>query len=117
MIRGLAVLLTFQLVGEALTRVFDLPIPGPVIGMLLLFLVLLGREDTPRLLRAPSEALLRHLALLFVPATVGVVVQLELIADDWLPIVVAVVVGTAVTMAVTALTVRALVRGGDDDAG
>ena len=89
MITGLVVLLTCQLVGEFVVRVFDLPIPGPVLGMVLLLVVLRIRHPGPEagVVRA-ADALLRHLQLLFIPAGVGLIEYLHLISDQWIPIVV-----------------------------
>lgn len=87
MVNGLMWLLAFQMVGELISRGLDLPVPGPVIGMLLLFLVLLWRRppESAGVLRV-SEAMLRHLQLLFVPAAVGVVTYLTVLREHALPI-------------------------------
>lgn len=87
MINGLLWLLVCQLVGEVVVRTLDLQVPGPVVGMALLFVLLQWRkppEDAPTIRAA--DALLRHLQLLFVPAGVGVVTYLTLLRDDALPI-------------------------------
>lgn len=90
MIRGLTVLVCFQLVGEILVRVADLPVPGPVVGMVLCFGWLQWRRvgDAAATVRAGS-ALLKHLQLLFVPAGVGIVAYLATLRADALPIAVA----------------------------
>ncbi|MBC3881145.1 CidA/LrgA family protein [Undibacterium sp. LX40W] len=98
------VLLVFQFIGEAVTRLFDLPIPGPVIGMMLLFFTLIA---FPRLLAKLEHAamtMLQHLSLLFIPAGVGIMVSVSQIGDHWLAIVVSMVVSTLLTMIVTALS-------------
>lgn len=90
MITGLTWLVGFQVVGEVITRALDLPVPGPIIGMLLLFVWLRRRraaDDVP-VVRA-GTALLRHLQLLFVPAGVGVVAYLGVIGENALALVVA----------------------------
>lgn len=90
MILGLTWLIGFQLLGEVTVGLLDLPVPGPVVGMLYLFVFLRLRrphDDAP-VLRAGS-GLLRHLQLFFVPAGVGVVAYLGVLGDDWLPITVA----------------------------
>ncbi|MCU0627332.1 MAG: CidA/LrgA family protein [Gemmatimonadaceae bacterium] len=107
---ALAILLLFQLAGDALARVTGLPVPGPVLGFALLFLVLLARRD--RLGRLPDAAsgLHSHLSLLFVPAGTGVLLYLPALAREWVPIVAAVVTSTLVGLVVTALVARALMR-------
>jgi holin-like protein len=108
MLAAITLLLLFQLAGEAIALLFALPIPGPVIGMGLLFATLAWRGGPSPELRNTAQNLLQHLSLLFVPAGVGVMLHLQRMADEWLPIVVALVVSTFVTIAVTALVLRAL---------
>lgn len=110
MLRALTILLLYQLVGEIIGRSLGLPIPGPVLGMLLLFITLLIRGEAPLKLRQTSRTLLSHLALLFVPAGVGVMTHLALLRDEWLPIVVTLIVATYVTLVATALTMKLLLR-------
>ncbi|MFC4168277.1 CidA/LrgA family protein [Teichococcus aestuarii] len=119
MINGLTLLLLCQLCGEVLARALHLPVPGPVIGMALLFAGLLLRD---RLRGSPAEApgapglgqtadtLLMHLGLLFVPAGVGVVVYLPQLARDWAPLSLAVVAGTLAGIAFTGRLAQALIR-------
>jgi holin-like protein len=106
MLPALTLLLLCQLAGEALARLFHLPLPGPVIGMALLFTGLLIRGSVPDALDRTGSFLLSHLSLLFVPAGVGVMVHLKLIRAEWLPIAASLVVSTVITIAVTALVMR-----------
>lgn len=109
MIGGLIVLLVFQLAGEVAAQWAKIPIPGPVLGLMLLFTVLVIRGGVPENLRVTSDTLIQHLMLLLVPATTGMMIFFPRIGKAWLPIMLAGVGGTAVTMAVTALTLRLLV--------
>lgn len=102
-------LIMFQLAGEATVRLFMLPLPGPVVGLVLLYAVLVARGGIPEDLRATSSTLLQHLMLLLVPATAGLMLHFRRLGEEWLPIMLAAVGGTAVTMAVTAVTLRFLV--------
>lgn len=111
MLPSLTILLVCQLAGEVIARLFKLPIPGPVVGMMLLFAGLVIRRGIPETLEKTGTTLLSHLSLLFIPAGVGVTVHLKLLADEWLPIVVALIVSTVVTLAVTGLVMQALARG------
>jgi holin-like protein len=106
-LRGLAILLLAQSAGEAIARLTDAPLPGPVLGMLLLLLAL--RWPAVRApVEAAAETLLAHLSLLFVPVGVGVLVHVELIAQYGLRMLVVVVLATWIALAVTALVLRAL---------
>jgi holin-like protein len=112
MLEAITLLLIFQLIGEALALYFALPVPGPVIGMGLLFAALALRGGPSDEVRSTAQNLLQHLSLLFVPAGVGVMLHAQRMADEWLPIVVSLVGSTAITIAVTALVLRALTRQG-----
>lgn len=101
MVRGLTLLLLFQLCGEFVSRFFDLPIPGNVLGMGLLLLALLTKMVDIKWFEEAAEMLLSNMALFFVPAGVGVMVYSDLIAAEWLPITLATVLSTFVVMAVT----------------
>jgi holin-like protein len=108
MIATFATLLVFQALGEGLSYALSLPIPGPVIGMVLLLGYLMLRPTEAEKLAPTSMGLLRHLSLLFVPAGVGVMVHARLIAAEWLPISTALLASVVVSIAVTAAVVRAL---------
>jgi len=103
-------LLVCQLVGETLARLLALGLPGPVIGMVILFAGLLVRGGVPDGLQTAASGLLNHLSLLFVPAGVGVVTHLSLVADEWLALTSALVVSAVATIAVTALVMVGLSR-------
>lgn len=111
MLSSITVLLLCQLAGEVIARLAGLPIPGPVIGMLLLFIGLIIRRGIPETLEKTGTTLLSHLSLLFIPAGVGIMVHLKLLAGEWLPISVALVVSTALTIAVTGLAMQWLAKG------
>jgi holin-like protein len=108
MLAALTILLVYQLAGEILVVTLALPVPGPVVGMALLFATLVLRGETSEDLRDTANGLLRHLSLLFVPAGVGVMAHLHRLADEWLPITASLVLSTLLTIAVTALVMRAL---------
>lgn len=110
MIGYLSVILLCQLIGEILTRLLRLPVPGPVIGMMILFCGLLLRRELPADLEAVTGFLHRYLALLFVPAGVGIITSLDLLRRAWLPLAGAIVVGTALTIATTGLIMQAANR-------
>lgn len=108
MINTFATLLIFQTIGEGLSYALSLPVPGPVIGMVLLFLYLMLNDDAIERLAPTSLGLLRHLSLLFVPAGVGIMVHFHRVATEWLPIAAALLASTVVSIVVTALVVKSL---------
>jgi holin-like protein len=106
----LAVLLMFQFMGELIRAVTGLPVPGPVIGMVLLLIALLAKLPVPAGIHATSRKFLAYLGLLFVPAGAGIVTRLPMIGAHWLPIVIAIVGSTIITMVITAVVMRGLER-------
>jgi holin-like protein len=110
MLAGLTWLLAFQCLGEVLVRLLRLPVPGPVAGMLLLFVALRLRGQVPEAVGGAADGLLRHMSLLFVPAGVGVMLHFSRLADEGLAIATALVVSTALAIATTAVVMRALIR-------
>jgi holin-like protein len=106
---GFALLLSLQLAGEWLSRVLALPMPGPVLGMLLL-LPLLGLAQVRAPVGACAQFLLNHLSLLFIPVGVGLVTHLHLMAQNGLKVLVVLIASTLIGLAVTAFTFYALAR-------
>ena len=113
MLGALTLLLVCQALGEAIVRLAGLPVPGPVMGMLLLFGWLMFKGDVPEPVAKTAGGLLEHLSLLFVPAGVGVVLYLDLVAAEWKAILAALVVSTLATIVVTAFVMRKLVAKDD----
>ncbi len=93
MFGGLIILMVFLAVGEFLA-VLGIPLPGNVIGMILLSTALLSGRLSISSVKKASDVLLDNLAFLFVPPGVGIMVHFSLIADHWIPVVVAILVST-----------------------
>ncbi len=101
MLGYLTLILLCQLLGEIAARAMNLPVPGPVIGMVLLFCWLVLRREMPSDLENVANFLHRYLPLLFVPAGVGIVTNLDLLARSWIPLAAVVIGGTALTIGIT----------------
>ena len=108
MIQGLVQLFIFQVLGELLSK-FGLPfIPGPVLGLVLLLAFLTLRGHVPAAMDMVGSSILQHLGLLFVPASVGVVLYLPLLQANTWAITAALVLSVVATVAVTALVLKLL---------
>jgi holin-like protein len=112
MLPAITLLIVLQLAGEVIARGFALPVPGPVVGLVLLLAGLMVRgargHAPPADLEDTAQGLLRHLSLLFVPAGVGVTTLLATLREDGPAILVALAVSAVATIVVTALVMRAL---------
>jgi holin-like protein len=125
MIASLSLILLCQLAGEVIVRGLGLAVPGPVVGLMFLLIMLLARDRFAVLARGPlreegvenaSRGLLAHLSLLFVPAGVGVMQKLDLIAAHGVAFVGVLAVSVVVTLLMTVATFlvasRLMSRGG-----
>jgi putative effector of murein hydrolase LrgA (UPF0299 family) len=110
MLRAFAILLACQLAGETIARALVLPLPGPVIGLIILVILLFAVErshlvDTSSVdgtsLGKVSNGLLAVLGVLFVPAGVGVIQNLDLLSQYGAALAAALIVSTLLTLTVT----------------
>jgi putative effector of murein hydrolase LrgA (UPF0299 family) len=118
MLQGFFILLACQLVGESIARGLHMPVPGPVLGIMLLLLLLAvrgwqtgddsARQDTA--LGFAADGLLRNLGLLFVPAGVGIVQSFHLVLANGVAVIVALIGSSLITMAVTVFVFRLVSR-------
>lgn len=115
MIASLSLILLCQLIGEVIVRGLNLPMPGPVLGLVFLLLLLLARDHFAVLARGPlqgdgvesaSRGLLAHLSLLFVPAGVGVVQKLDLLAEHGIAVLAILAASVVITLLATVATFR-----------
>jgi holin-like protein len=113
-LRGLALLLLLQAIGESLAHALSLPFPGPVIGLILL-LPLLRWQGVRQSVSAVAEFLLAHLSLLFVPVGVGVITHLDVVSAHGAALLLVIVLSTWIGMATTALVLRWLLRSEAND--
>jgi len=112
-----AILVGLQLVGELLRQTLHLPLPGPLIGMVLLTVVLVARGSAgdaaeravPTLLKA-ANGLIVNMGLLFVPAGVGVIAELGVLRREWLAILAGLLISTVLGLAVTGLVMHHVSR-------
>lgn len=91
---------------EFLARVTGLPLPGALIGTLLLLLGLLFYKRLPKTLEDTAQVLLQNMMLLFIPVIAGVMLEFDHLRREWLPFVLACIAGAAITFTATALTFR-----------
>ena len=118
MLETLFIIFMFQLVGEAAQKVSGLPVPGPVIGLILMlsFLLFTKNNKTAHLetlrsqLILTSETLIKYLSLLFVPIGVGVVMHLQLLESQLIKVLAILLIGTISTIVFTAFIFLRLSR-------
>ncbi len=103
-LRGLVVVVLFDVLGEVLARHARVPLPGPVVGMVLLVLAMALLPRIGDLCEAGATLLLRHMTLLFVPAAVSALGSLALLRAEGGRMLVALVVSTSLALATGGFT-------------
>lgn len=106
LLNGLLILLVFQCLGEAINAWLDLGMPGPVIGMLLLFACLCLFGSAPDSVAKASQTLIPLLAIMFMPAAAGIFFLGPQFSDQWPAILGAVIVGTILSLLFNALLMK-----------
>lgn len=106
MIDGLVQIFLWQGIGELVSRFLLPSIPGPVIGLILLVVFLSIKGEVNPSLGMVADAFRQHLALLFVPASVGVILFLPELKTHALAVSVALIVSVILAIAVTALVLK-----------
>ena len=98
MLQGFLILIGFQLVGEVFVLLTNIPVPGAVLGMIMLFLTLLIKGNIPEGLAITSEGLIKYIGLIFVPAGAGISMYLGLLVEEWDIILIASAGSTIITL-------------------
>jgi holin-like protein len=110
MTSAVAVLVGLDMAGGAIVRAAHVPVPGTVLGLLVLFggLIVLGRVPAP--LEELARLFFDHLNLLYIPAAVGVMAYGALVRRDAWPIAVALLVSAVVGLVVAGWTFQIVDR-------
>jgi len=110
LLSNFTVIALFEQLGETLRQLIGLPVPGPVIGMALLWMALISHGELPEGFDSTADGILRYLPILFVPAGVGAMGHFETLRAQWPAIAAAIIGSSVVAVAVTAATMLALDR-------
>lgn len=116
MIKGLVQLLLFQGLGEVISKLLGLPIPGPVVGLMLLLMTLLIRNKVDPDLDVVATGFTQNLGLLFIPAAVGVVMFIPQLAAYGLVIALILIISVGLSVAASAITLKLFTSNRDDNA-
>lgn len=104
------VILVVCFLGDFLHRALDLPIPGNVMGMLLLLFFLLTGIIKLHMIEDVSNFMLKNLSFFFVPAGVGLITCFSILQGKWTALTIISVVSTVIIAATTGITVQILMR-------
>ena len=104
------IILVVCFMGDVLHNALAMPIPGNVMGMLLLLLFLLTGIIKLSMIEDVSNFMLKHLSFFFVPAAVGLITCFSILEGKWLALTIISVVSTAIIAVTTGITVQILMR-------
>ncbi|MEN3929985.1 CidA/LrgA family protein [Microvirga sp. W0021] len=112
MLFGIAVILLCQLIGNITSHAFQLPVPGPVLGLVLLLVFLWARDNFAPVSSSPAyysvektgKYILANMSILFVPASVGIIQKLDIFAHNGWTIAIAIMASTILALAASAYT-------------
>ena len=93
-------ILLFSIIGETLSTVLKLPVPGSIIGMVLLFFALKFRLIRLRQIYDAGQFMIENMTILFLPAGVGIMSHWDAISKYWWQIIVIVLLAIVVNIAV-----------------
>ena len=117
MLRSLFIIFFFQLLGEAIQKFFEINIPGPVIGLILLLLVFIFfiKNSLPfrkikKEISETSHQIINYLSLLFVPIGVGVVMHINYLGDNLFKILAIIIIGTLSTLVFVAYVMEKIIN-------
>jgi len=117
MLRSLFIIFFFQLLGEAIQKFFEINIPGPVIGLILLLLVFIFfiKNASPfrkikKEISETSHQIINYLSLLFVPIGVGVVMHINYLGDNLFKILAIIIIGTLSTLVFVAYVMEKIIN-------
>ncbi|NLZ49083.1 MAG: CidA/LrgA family protein [Clostridiales bacterium] len=108
LLRQFCFVLALGLLGDLIKKMLNLPLPGSVIGMILLFLLLYFKVVKVENLKEISNFLLDHLAFFFIPAGVGLMAYIGILKDNWLEIGGISLITTVLVFLVTGSTIQFL---------
>lgn len=109
-LKQLCIVLVLLSLGEILNLRFNIPIPGTILGMVILLFLMMIRVIKLKTIEHISSILLDNLALFFVPANVGIIVLYDQIKTVWVRLIIVLILSTIIVMSVTGLTVQFLDR-------
>ncbi|MDK2799623.1 MAG: holin-like protein [Clostridiales bacterium] len=111
LLRQFGIILSISLIGELVSKLLNIPIPGNVIGMLILLSLLFLGTVKLETIDEITKFLLDHLAFFFIPAGVGLISNLQLLRGKWGAIFLICLISTTLVMVVTGLTIQLVKRG------
>ncbi|SFC65556.1 holin-like protein [Alkalibacterium subtropicum] len=107
-------ILLFSFIGEFLSLISPVAIPGSVIGMVLLFIALHFKWLKLDQVEEVGNWLTDNMAIFFVPAGVGLMTNFGILGDVWWQLLLTIVITTTLMLGFVGLVVQFMKRKADD---
>jgi Putative effector of murein hydrolase LrgA len=108
--REALIIFGIYLLGEFISSMLHLPIPGNILGMIILFILLYTKVIKVESISNITNFLLDHLAFFFIPAGVGLMTSLGIIKATWWQLLLVCILTTIIIIGVTGIVVQAISR-------
>lgn len=105
----IAVVFLICWIGDIISKFLPIPMPGSIIGMIILFLLLILRVVKVDNIKEKIEFLKVHMPLFFIPSGVEIMRRYELVRGSVLALILICIISTIVTFAVTVYTVKGVI--------
>jgi holin-like protein len=102
------IILIIYLLGELLSKLLKLPVPGNILGMVILFILLCTKVVKVDNISTVTNFLLEHLAFFFIPAGVGLMTSIGIIKSTWWQLIVVCISTTIIIIGVTGIVIQAI---------
>ncbi|WP_438349851.1 CidA/LrgA family holin-like protein [Paenibacillus sp. FA6] len=102
----------FYMAGDYIQKLLHLPIPGSIVGLLLLFGLLLCKVVPVTWIESGSNTILSYLPLFFIPATAGIVNHMNIFNGRGLLLILVLIVSSVLTIGAAAHASQWLARPG-----
>lgn len=106
LLRETIIIISIYLIGTFISSRFNVPIPGNILGMLILLFLLCTKVIKLEQIQTISNFLLDHLAFFFIPAGVGLMSSAEIIKDTWIKLIIICIITTIIIIVSTGLIVQ-----------
>ena len=108
--KQLAIIFAINLTGEALSYFLRLPIPGSIIGMLLLLILLLSGLIKPKHIKEVADFLLGYMGFFFIPVGVGIMASYTYLKGYYIEAATVILLSTILVMGITAVVTEAIAK-------
>jgi Putative effector of murein hydrolase LrgA len=96
-------ILLFYFLGELVSYFINGFLPGSILGMIFLFMALFFKVIDVHKVKDACQFMTKNMAVFYVPAGVGLMTSVGVLAESWLVITVVIVVTTILVMATVAI--------------